>query len=302
MLVPLFWIQLVYLGLFASLHGEEKFLSFHMFSLNQKEPFDILFLDSKAFWQSWKYELSGSWDASAFRFSAFQKNAKQKAPGVPHCRHGCDQAASKQAVWSPSSWDFDTSCMITWTHREREGTRGRKIFESYHGRRCSNNPRFILALSLIINHHPSGNYITLMPNFTPEFGDHVSRIVKWCCSLLPCCLQIALGADTRVPTFTNWCGNMPCDRLQNPCCTFWKQRQSTSRNHQFRLVGAERALQDAPIDVWLGLFWNPPRPPRLVSNAIWQVLWAFSFGCGLGNLADRQLNEQDYGVGYKSHI
>ena len=34
---------------FASLHGEEKFLCFHMFSLNQKEPSDILFLD--AFWQ-----------------------------------------------------------------------------------------------------------------------------------------------------------------------------------------------------------------------------------------------------------
>ena len=43
---------------FASLHAEEKFLSFHMFSLNQKEPFDILFLE--AFWQSRKYELSGS--------------------------------------------------------------------------------------------------------------------------------------------------------------------------------------------------------------------------------------------------
>ena len=38
--------------LFASLHGGEKFLCFHMFSLNQKEPSDILFLDAKAFWQS----------------------------------------------------------------------------------------------------------------------------------------------------------------------------------------------------------------------------------------------------------
>lgn len=160
---------------FASLHGEEKFLSFHMFSLNQKEPSDILFLDAKAFLQSWKYELSGSWDASAFGFSAFQKNAKQKEPRVPHCRHGCDQAASKQAVWSPSSWDCDPPCMITGTHTEREGTRGRKIFESYHGCRYSNNPRFILALSLM-NHRLSEYYITGMLNFTPELGDHVSII------------------------------------------------------------------------------------------------------------------------------